>query len=63
MLRAVTDGRAALSVLGAGFILLGFATPLHRLWEQPALAWWAPFALWGLALLLVGAGRRGGEGP
>jgi hypothetical protein len=57
-------------VLAAGLLLLGFATPVRVLWEGPDAPWWAPFALWGLAILALyfaarskGADDGGGPAP
>lgn len=47
-------------MIGAGVILLGFATPLRTLWV--GLGFWAPFALWALALGLLWLDGRNGEG-
>jgi hypothetical protein len=45
--------RASLAVAAAGILLLGFATPTRILWATSGLGWWAPFLLWGLAILAL----------
>jgi uncharacterized protein (DUF983 family) len=58
----VGDLRSALSVLAAGLVLLGFATPLRVLWSGPHFPWWAPFAIWAAAIVALALAGRGGDG-
>ena len=56
----VRDLRGGLAMFAAGLLLLGFATPVRVLWAQSGLGWWAPFLVWGIAILalaLAGAGN------
>ena len=51
------DLRGGLAVFATGLLLLGFATPARVLWAESGLGWWAPFLLWGVAIVaLLGAG-------
>jgi hypothetical protein len=60
------DFRGSLAVLAAGILLLGFATPGRMLWAQSGLAWYAPFVIWGaaiVALAFAGGGSDDGRNP
>ena len=55
------DLRGGLAVLATGLLLLGFATPARMLWAHSGLGWWAPFLLWGIAILVLAAAARGSD--
>lgn len=41
------------SLVAAFIVLLIFVTPLKDWWSQGRPAWYLPFLLWGLAILLA----------
>lgn len=50
--------RSAWAACAAGLLLLAFATPVRVLWMTSSLGWWAPFALWGIAIAVLAVASR-----
>jgi len=53
------DLKGGLAVVATGILLLAFATPARTLWARSGLGWWAPFLIWGLAILALALASRG----